>query len=97
MAVTVVLDLAVKPESVDAVKAKFKEILPDTRAFDGCHGVNVVQNQDDAGNIALVETWSSRAHYEKYFAWRQETGLIEELGAFVSAPPVIRYFDPVDA
>jgi len=96
MAVTVILDLAVKPESVADLKKTLKEILPDTRAYDGCHGVSVVENQDDGGNIMLIETWSSRPHYEKYFAWRQETGVIDGLGQMVSAPPAIRYLDPVD-
>jgi len=97
MSVTVILDLAVKPESVGEVKNTLKEILPDTRAYDGCHGVSVVDNQYDPGNIMLIETWSSRPHYEKYLSWRQETGLLDALGKLVTAPPSIRYMDPVDA
>ena len=40
MATTVViLDMQVKPEAVAGVKASFKDLLPDTRAYDGCQGL----------------------------------------------------------
>ena len=97
MSVTVLLELNVKPEHVEGIKQTFKAILPDTRAYDGCLGVEVTQNQDDANNIILVERWETRQHYEKYLAWRQETGVLDELGKVVASAPSIRYFDPVDA
>lgn len=97
MAITVLLELNLKADQVDATKQIFKEILPDTRAYDGCKGVEVIDNQDDRANLVLVERWESRAKYDKYFAWRQESGLIERLGGVLAGPPSIRYFDPVDA
>ena len=97
MAVTVLLELQLKPESVDDTIKTFKDILPDTRAYDGCIGVTVTQNQDDPTNLILIEEWESRQHYEKYFAWRTETGVVDGLGKVVAAPPSIRYVDPVDA
>ena len=45
----------------------------------------------------LVEQWQSRAHYEKYFAWREETGAMAQLGDALVAPPSLRYLDPTDA
>ena len=97
MACTVLLEIQVKPDQVDTIKQVFKDILGDTRAYDGCQGVEVTQNNDDPTNIVLVEKWDTRAHYEKYFAWRQETGAIDALGDMLAAPPSLRYFDPVDA
>ena len=97
MAVTVFLELNAQPAQADALKALFKEILPDTRAYDGCIGVEVVDNQDDKANIVLVESWESRGQYEKYLGWRQETGFVDKLGGFLAGPPSIRYFDKVDA
>ena len=75
----------------------FKSILPDTRAYDGCLGVEVYQNQDDPDVVVLVEKWESKAHYEKYFGWRQETGLVDQLVQAIQGPPSLRYFDPTDA
>ncbi|TDJ62222.1 MAG: antibiotic biosynthesis monooxygenase [Proteobacteria bacterium] len=97
MACTVVLEIQLKSDQIDTAKSTFKEILPDTRAYDGCQGVYVVENQDKAGNLVLIETWESRAKYEKYLAWRQETGVLDALGAMCEGAPSIRYFDPVDS
>ena len=97
MACTVVLEIQLKPEAIETAKGAFKEILPDTRAYDGCQGVLVVENQDEAGNLVLIETWESRAKYETYLAWRVETGAVEQLGALCARAPSIRYCDPVDA
>jgi len=93
MSVTVVLDLNAKPGSMDDMKKLFVEILPDTRKYDGCEGLEVRINSDDPDNMVLIERWQSRPHYEKYFAWRQETGLIDRLGPMLGAPPNIRYLD----
>jgi len=93
MSVTVLLEVLAKPESIEQLKSALKEILPDTRKYDGCIGVQTTLNQDDALNVLIIETWQSRAHYEKYFAWRAETGALDALGALLSAPPSVRYFD----
>ena len=65
MACTVILEIQLKADAIDTAKGAFKEILPDTRAYDGCQGVEVTENQDKAGNIVLVEKWDSREKYEK--------------------------------
>jgi quinol monooxygenase YgiN len=93
MSVTVLLDLTAKPGSIDALKEIFVEILPDTRSHDGCEGLEVKINSDDPNNLVIVERWQSRPHYEKYFGWRQETGLIDRLGPVLGAPPSVRYLD----
>ena len=90
MSVTVLIDLTAKPGSIEDLKKLFAEILPDTRSYDGCEGLEVKINSDDPNNLLLVERWQSRQHYEKYFAWRQETGLIDRLGPLLGAPPSVR-------
>ena len=42
MGVVVLLELQVKPEAVNDVKGMLKENLPDTRAYDGCQGLDVL-------------------------------------------------------
>jgi quinol monooxygenase YgiN len=44
----------------------------------------------------IYERWDSRPQYEKYLAWRTETGAMDRLQAWVKAPPSIRYFERVD-
>jgi quinol monooxygenase YgiN len=97
MSVTVILELQVKPESVEPMKALLKQILPDTRAFDGCDFVDIYGNLDDQANLVFHERWTSREHYQRYFAWRAETGVVEQMSVHFAAPPVIRYFEVLDA
>jgi len=93
MSITVLLDLKAQPGSMDALKKLFVEVLPDTRKYDGCEGLDVRLNQDDGDNLLLIERWQSRKQYEKYFAWRQETGLLDRLGPLLGAPPSLRYLE----
>jgi quinol monooxygenase YgiN len=97
MSVVVLLELQVKPEAVEALKGMFKQILPDTRAYDGCQGVDVYGNLDTSTNLVLHERWASRQHYERYLAWRTETGALTQLGQQLTAQPSIRYYEQVDA
>jgi quinol monooxygenase YgiN len=97
MSAIVLLEIQVKPEAVDEMKAFLKKILPDTRAYNGCQGLDIYGNVDDPGNLVFYERWDSRQHYEKYLAWRTETGVVDQLGAMLAAPPSIRYFERVEA
>ncbi len=96
MSVIVLLEIHVKPEAVNEVKAMLKKILPDTRAYAGCQGIDIYGNMDDPSTLVFYERWASRDHYQKYLAWRTETGAVDQLSAKLTAPPSIRYFDRVD-
>jgi quinol monooxygenase YgiN len=54
---------------------------------------------DDPQNFAIVETWESREKYEKYFDWRVETGVIEQVkGMLVEGTDInLRFFDRLGA
>jgi quinol monooxygenase YgiN len=56
----VLLEIQVKPEAIDEMKAFLQRILPDTRAYDGCQGVDIYSNLDDTGNRVFYERWDSR-------------------------------------
>jgi quinol monooxygenase YgiN len=96
MSVKVILEVQSKSDSIDQLKSTLENILPDTKSYEGCVGVQVIGNQDDPLNLILLETWESRAHYEKYLAWRDETGALQALGEMLSQPPSIRYFDDLN-
>jgi quinol monooxygenase YgiN len=97
MSTVVLLEIQVKPEAVDEMKALLKKILPDTRAYEGCQGLDLYGNLYDTGNLVFYERWDSRQHYEKYLAWRTETGVADQLVAMLAASPSIGYFERVDA
>ena len=95
MSTLVILDMQIKPGSLDDMKATLKAILPDTRAFDGCNGLTVHTDEQDPNHMIFVEQWDSGDHYRKYLAWRTEPGNRDIVEMLVS-PPDIRYFDQVD-
>lgn len=97
MSVVVLLEMQVKPEAVAEVKASLKAILPDTRSYAGCQGIDIYSNLDNGGNLVFYERWESRDHYQKYLNWRTETGVLSQLVSKLAGPPNIRYFDRVDA
>ena len=97
MSVLVLLEVQVKPEVIADMKSYLAEILPDTRAYDGCQGIDVYVNTEDTGNIVAVEHWDSRTHHEKYAAWRTEIGDMDKIGAMLAGPPSFRYFERIDA
>lgn len=96
MSVLEVFDSHVKPEKIADVKALLAEALPDTRAFDGCQGIDVYFNTEDATNMVFVVLWDSKAHFEKYSAWRTETGFGEKFGPMLAGPPNVRFFERAD-
>ena len=97
MSVMVLLEAPVKSEDVSNIKSYMAKILPDTRVYDGCQGIDVYFNTADAGNMVLVEHWDSRAQHEKYLGWRTETGVMDKIGGMLAGPPSIRYFERTDA
>ncbi len=97
MTCTVILEMRVKPEFDDGMGEAFKGLLPDTRSFEGCIEVYPTRNMDDPQVWLVVENWTSREAYEKYFAWRVERGDIDNLGTMLEGEPSLRYFNRVGA
>lgn len=89
----VTLEFKVKNESAEELPIFLRKILPDTRGYDGCVSINVVQNQDEPTEFAVLEQWNTRQHYEDYLNWRTETGVLDELLIMVEGEPSIRFFD----
>ena len=93
MATTVILEVQAKPGTGNDLLARFKELLPDTRSYDGCLGLDTYQDQDDPDTLVLAEKWETREKYETYFAWRQESGALDQMAGALAGEPSIRYFD----
>jgi quinol monooxygenase YgiN len=89
----VIVEIKVKPDLVDEMELLLKKILPDTKAFDGFISIDVCHNLDSIGSFVFYEQWKSRRHYEKYLAWRIETGVIDQMTAMSVEPPTISYFE----
>ena len=97
MGVLVIVELTTKPERAGDFIPLLSALLPDTRSFDGCEVCNVFVDQDDPTRFSIVETFTSRAHYDRYFAWRTERGDLDSLGELLAGPPVLRFMDDTGA
>ena len=95
--------IAAKKSNLNIVTAggfKFQkciDLFPDTRSYDGCIDLYATRNMDDPQTFVIVETWESREKYEKYFNWRVETGVIEQMnGMLVDGTELnLRFFDRI--
>ncbi|MEM7356434.1 MAG: antibiotic biosynthesis monooxygenase [Acidobacteriota bacterium] len=96
MAVLVHFEAVVKPECLDDLIERLKAGLPDTRAHEGCRDLRTYLNEDGKTLVA-IEQWDSKEQYQKYLAWRTETGVMDALGALFDGPPTIRFFEAIDA
>jgi quinol monooxygenase YgiN len=96
MAITAFLELRVKPEALDqGLHAELQRILSDTRAFEGCLGVDVLIDTSDPTHIVAVERWVSEERDAAYRAWRAGDGQTN-LASFLAAPPVLTKFSVAD-
>lgn len=96
MTVTIIANLEVKPDRVEQVETEMRENFSDTRAFEGCKGLDVYRNQETVTSIVLYQQWESKAQYQKYLRWRTESGFFGRLAENLSEPPSIRYYDHID-
>ena len=93
MSVKVMLAFHLKPDLVEEVKTSLRELLPDTRAFEGCEDISVVQSQEDPNTLLIVEQWAARENYEAYFKWRTDTGAIAMVNDMCTEPLQPKYYD----
>ena len=96
MAVTVLLEMKFKPESVSAARELMSRTLETTRAFDGNLRTDVLVDEDDEGHWIIYELWDTIEHDEAYRAFRAGEGKVTELPPLLSAPPVKTRYTTTD-
>jgi len=90
MEVTTNLQMVAKPGKGGELVDFMKGILSDTRAFKGNHFYFLVSDMEDADKVEGIGHWDSKEAFDAYLEWRVNTGLLDELGPFLAAEPVIR-------
>ncbi len=88
MAVTVLLELRIKPESVTEAAEVVRRELVKTRAFAGNLAIDVLVDEDDEAHWIIYESWESVEHYEAYRSFRAGEGQITDLPPLLACPPV---------
>ena len=96
MAVTNIDRLSIKPERLDEWMTYFESLLPDLRAYDGCQGLEVYQNQDEPSNLIVVHRWDSKEHYRKYVDWREGTDVPEVVYTFMAEDATTAFCDKLN-
>jgi quinol monooxygenase YgiN len=92
MAITSVLDLQLKADSLETAHDVIHATLTATRAFPGCLGVTVLVDTDDPTHVVLHEMWESVEHDRAYRKWRTTPEGASELGSILAAAPKLTLF-----
>jgi quinol monooxygenase YgiN len=66
--------------------------LPQAREFDGCLGVEALQDEAEPGRVVLVERWESRDHDRRSSEWRRGDDTAAGLVALLQGPPQITFY-----
>jgi quinol monooxygenase YgiN len=92
MAVTALLELQLKADSLETAQTIIHATLTATRAFPGCQGVTVLVDSDDPTHVVLHETWESLERDRAYRAWRATPEGASDLGSVLAAAPKLTLF-----
>ena len=92
MAITAILELQLKADSLETADEVIRATLTDTRAFPGCLGVTVLVDSGDPAHVVLFETWESTEHDRAYRAWRATPEGVSDLGSIMAAAPKLTLF-----
>ena len=96
MSIIVIVNFSVKKESLEELTKYLKEILPDTRSFEGCQGVELYENVEDPTKLTIRAKWASQDAQKKYMAWRMETGAMNKLVSMLSESVNMQYYNIID-
>ena len=92
MAITSVLDLQLKADSLETAHEVIHATLTATRAFPGCLGVTVLVDSGDPAHVVLHESWESVEHDNAYRAWRATPEGGSDLDSILAAAPKLTLF-----
>ncbi len=92
MAITAILDLQLKADSLEKANEVLRATLTGTRAFPGCLDVTVLVDRDDPAHVVLYERWESIEHDRAYRAWRASPEGTSGLGSVLVAAPRLSLF-----
>jgi len=93
VSVLVNLEIPVKKERIEDFFNYLRDILVDTRAYEGCIRLETYHDMENS-KVLLIEEWEKIENQESYMQWRTETGLVEALEEFLDGELVIKKYFP---
>ena len=88
----VILEAKVKLEYIDEMKQFLNVILNDTRAYEGCTQVDVLESCECLGHLLFYQLWESKDQYDKYCLWRDQTDFMSKIIPMMESPFKIRHY-----
>tara|TARA_Y100000746_G_C15044632_1_gene261044 strand:+ start:47 stop:403 length:357 start_codon:yes stop_codon:yes gene_type:complete len=82
----VIVKLSIKSDLFDKAVEFIKDIIDETRAFEGCQKCEVAASKEES-DIIIYEIWDTFDDQKKYVEWRTETGVFEEVLKFTDSEP----------
>ncbi|MEE2030751.1 putative quinol monooxygenase [Rhodococcus chondri] len=92
MALTALLELEFKADAIDDAKKVMDRVLGETRAFDGCLGIEILVDQKNEARWVVVEKWQSAEHDAAYRKFRAGEGAITDLGPLLGGAPKLTHY-----
>lgn len=92
MPLIAIVELHIDVTKADDAKTAIREMLSETRSFDGCERVDVLVDQDDPGHLRLYEVWETKEHNAAYSQWRRGPGRSTSLGPLLTTTPASAKF-----
>ena len=89
MATAALLDLHLRDDRAADALSVIEAILRDTRAFQGCLGVEVLVDVEDPAHVTIVEHWESIERDDAYRAWRATPEGSSGLGDLLDRPAAL--------
>lgn len=94
MSVRVTLNCHLQSECASELFAFLDKNLPNVRSFKGNEYVKVLIDNDN-DEMLLDEQWRSVEAHQAYIQCITDSGVLQQLGQFLTQPPTIKYFNAV--
>ena len=95
MTIRVTMNCQLKPENLAELIPFLQENLPNVRNFGGNERVNIFFDKPN-NEMLIDEDWASEEHHKDYINFIAVNGVMNQLAAFLAAPPTIKYFNLVE-
>lgn len=71
---TIVANIHINPDHIEAVKAELLKLIPITRAEEGCINYDLHQDNENPAHFVFYENWESRELWQTHMAAPHLTG-----------------------
>ena len=88
----VIAKVKARPDKVDELRSVLSSLVEPTRKEPGCLSYNLLQNNEDPTDFALVEEWESKNALESHIAAKHFRDAQAKLAGLVAAKADIRLY-----